>query len=388
MIKRNLEKELIKDSKEFPVLAVIGPRQSGKTTLTRAVFANHKYVSLENPINREFARSAPVDFFKRYKNEYGIILDEIQNVPELLSFIQGFVDENKKPGEFILTGSQNFLINEAISQTLAGRISIHTLLPLSIEELKQSKLIQEKDAAQIILQGQYPGLYDVKRNFSRWYINYIQTYVERDVRLIKNIVDLSMFQKFMRLCAGRIGQILNVVSLSNDLGVSTQTVKEWLSILEQSYIVFLLQPHFNNFGKRLIKSPKLYFYDTGLACSLLGINTDQDLQNHYIYGNLFESFIISDLFKKYYNKGLRPAIYFWRDSAGHEVDCILENGLKLSRIEIKSTSTINSSVFSGLDYWNSIAKGDDNSYLVYSGDDSYKRGKANVVSWRDLSLYL
>ncbi len=385
MIKRDIEKKIKEVAKGFPAVAILGPRQSGKTTLAKLAFPNHKYVSLENLTNRGFAIDSPEDFLDQFKNEKGVILDEIQTTPDLLSYIQGIIDEEEKPGFFILTGSQNFLLSEAISQTLAGRISIQTLLPFSIDELKKSKLLKKDPKAQLF-KGFYPRLYSTKAKPVDWAMAYIKTYIERDVRLIKNVSDLSLFQKFIRLCAGRIGQILNITSLSNDVGVSATTIKSWLSLLEQSYIIFLLQPHYKNFSKRLIKAPKLYFYDTGLACYLLDILDEKQLLTHYLHGGLFESFVISEILKMYYNKGRVPAVYFWRDKTGHEVDCLIDKGLDIFRIEIKSTKTVRSNLFDGLKYWNMISGISDNkSCLVYQGDQSYKREKVNVISWESIS---
>lgn len=368
---------------KFPVIALLGPRQSGKTTLARATFAQYNYVSLEDLDVRRFAMADPREFLNVYKNDHGIILDEIQHAPDLLSYIQTEVDRTQKTGSFILTGSQNFLFNEAISQTLAGRISILTLLPLSMSELKHENLLPE-NINTIMFQGSYPRLYDKDIAPVDWYPNYVKTYIERDVRQIKNVTDLSVFQLFMKLCAGRIGQILNMSSLANDCGVSVGTVQAWLSVLQASYVIFLLQPHFKNFSKRLVKTPKLYFYDTGLASFLLELDNPKQLATHYLRGGLFESYIISELIKLRYNAGRIPHYYFWRDNVGHEVDCIIDHGGKSFPVEIKSRQTINQDYFEGLHYWSELAQDQaGRNYCIYTGSDSQNRTHVSVLKWQD-----
>ncbi|MFH1461911.1 MAG: ATP-binding protein [bacterium] len=388
MIKRELEKKIKKLAAAFPAIAILGPRQSGKTTLAKATFPNYKYITLENLSNRERAIKNPIEFLNSLKKEKGVILDEIQNVPDLFSYMQEMIDEENKMGFFILTGSQNFLLNQSISQTLAGRISIQTLLPLSTSELEKANLLPQ-ESLEYLVKGSYPRLYDTKAKPEDWYNAYIQTYIEKDVRLIKNVTDLSLFQKFIQLCAGRIGQILNVTSLSNDVGVSTTTIKNWLSILEQSYIIFLLQPHYKNFSKRLIKSPKIYFYDTGLAANLLGIENEGQLITHYLVGGLFESFVASELLKSFYNNGKRPRLYFWRDRTGHEVDFIIDKAQNLLRVEVKSTKTIMNNLFDGLKQWQKISGiEDNNNFLVYRGDEDYKRSIGRVIGWKSIKKIL
>ena len=376
--------ELKAAARQFPVVAVLGPRQSGKTTLVKSTFKNYVYVSLEELDNQEIALADPRRFLEMHKNEHGIIFDEIQNTPDLLSYIQTYVDEHKRPGYFILTGSQNILLNEAISQTLAGRVSLLTLLSLSISELEKASLLQSS-IEELMFTGCYPRIYDEKIPPKKWYSNYIRTYIERDVRTLTNVSSLSIFQQFIKLCAGRTGQILNLTSLGNDCGISTNTARAWLSILEASYIIFLLRPHYKNFSKRLIKSPKLFFYDTGLACSLLDIDDVKQLSTHYIRGNLFESFVISEFIKHCYNHDSRPNVYFWRDSQGHEVDCIIEKGEQLTPIEIKAGKTINSSFFKELHFWNELSGSDpSNSFLIYGGDQKQIRQGINVFGWQSL----
>ncbi|HNA63044.1 MAG TPA: ATP-binding protein, partial [Rhabdochlamydiaceae bacterium] len=295
-IKRKIADRVIKVSQQFSVVGILGPRQSGKTTLAKVLFPTYKYLNLEELDTRRFAGEDPRRFLKSLEHEQGVILDEIQRVPELLSYIQVHVDEWQKKGFFILTGSENILLNHHINQTLAGRIALITLLPLSIEELKDASLLtQELD--EVLFQGFYPSLYAKKIDSREWIQSYIQTYVERDVRQLKEIMDLTIFQKFLRLCAGRVGQLLDLTSIGNDCGISAHTVRSWLSVLEATYVIFLLQPHHKNFNKRIIKTPKLYFYDTSIACHLLSIQSPKELQTHYLRGHLFESMILADLFK-------------------------------------------------------------------------------------------
>ena len=385
MIKRTMQTNIKALAKQFPVIAILGPRQSGKTTLAQSLFKTYKYISFEELDNRENAISDPRKFLEDIQDAKGVILDEIQHAPPLLSYIQTHVDKHKKPGFFILSGSQNFLLHESITQSLAGRVAIFTLLPLSIGELTSEKILPKK-VETLIFKGSYPSIHSKKIHPQDWYPHYMRTYIERDVRQIKNITSLSTFQRFIKLCAGRIGQLLNITSLGNDCGISSNTVKEWLSILEASYILFLLQPHHKNFNKRLVKSPKLYFYDTGLACSLLNIESKEALSTSYMRGNLFESFVISEFMKQRYNIGRSPNTYFWRDKQGHEIDCIIEAESTIKRIEIKSGKTINSSFFGNLSYWNELANLDEKeSYLVYAGEGNQSRSAAKVLDWQSIS---
>ncbi|CAN5135192.1 ATP-binding protein [soil metagenome] len=384
MFKRDMADRLKYFASKLPVVAILGPRQSGKTTLAKATFPKHTYISFEDIDQRLFATDDPRRFLREYQNEHGLILDEIQHVPDLLSYIQTYVDQEKKNGYFILTGSQNFLVTQTISQTLAGRMAVLTLLPLSLKELLENKLITSYEQA--IFYGGYPRIFEQGLLPNEWYPSYILNYIERDVRQIMQLVDLGTFQRFIKLCAGRTGQILNVSALATDAGINIQTAKSWLSVLQASYIIVLLQPHFVNFSKRLIKSPKLYFLDTGIACSLLEIRSEQDLRNHYLRGGLFESMIINELYKQYYNQGTQPGLYFWRDSHGHEMDCIIDRGARLIPIEIKAGETIDSSYFDGLEYWNELAKSDpEQGYLIYGGKENQSRSKGNVISWRAIN---
>lgn len=389
MFKREITPELVDLAKKMPVVALLGPRQSGKTTLAKATFPQHIYVSLEEPDKREFARKDPRAFIAHYMNEHGIIVDEVQLVPELPSYIQTYVDADKKNGRFVLTGSQNFLLLQTISQSLAGRIALFTLLPLSVPELKKATLLPDTPE-ELIFKGLYPRIYAEKDlEALKWFPNYINTYLERDVRQIINVTDLSQFQLFVKLCAGRIGQLVNLTSLGNDCGISDVTAQKWLTVLEASYILFFLQPHYKNFSRRLVKTPKLYFYDTGLACSLLGIESAQQLTSHYLKGGLFESFVISELSKQRYNQGLRPHLYFWRDKTGHEVDCIIERGDTLIPVEIKAGKTLMSSFFTELTYWNELTGGEPkNTFLVYGGTENQQRSPGNAIGWDSIDMIM
>lgn len=386
MIKRDISQAVIEAATQFPVIAILGPRQAGKTTLAQELFKNHRYVSLEEYDQRAYAKDNPRDFLDRNSNDYGIILDEIQRVPEILSYIQSYVDREKKRGYFILTGSQNFLVNQAITQTLAGRVAILTLLPFSNSELSANSLLPS-DIKTAIFNGYYPSIHTTtampKPAAYRWYKNYIATYVERDVRQIINVSSLSVFQDFIALCAGRVGQLLNLTSLGDDVGMSYNTIKSWISLLEASYIIFLLEPHNDNLRKRIIKSPKLYFYDTGLACSLLGIESADQLATHNMRGPLTECLVISELRKQFFNADRTPKTYFWRDKTGHEVDCIIEINQRTIPIEVKSSRSIASDFFKGITYWNELAKKDPaNGYVVYAGDQDQTRSLGNVISWK------
>lgn len=384
MIARTLSKYLLQRAKKMPVIAILGPRQSGKTTLAKETFKKHAYVSLETAKNRAFAHEDPETFLQTHASVHGIILDEIQEVPELLAYIKGHVDEHDKPGYFVITGSQNFLINEAITQTLAGRVALFTLLPLSTTELKKARMLP-KTIDQMLFAGQYPRIYAQKQDPVQWYSDYVRTYIERDVRSIKNVTNLALFQKFIGLCAGRIGQLLNVTSLANDCGITLVTARSWLSLLEASYIIFLLQPYHHNIGKRLIKTPKLFFYDTGVACSVLGIESAKQLMQHYIRGNLFESFIIAEIQKQRFNQERLPRTYFWRDKTGNEVDCLITSGSTIMPIEIKAGQTISSNYFSGLKYWYELNKLETyTGKVIYTGTENQKRTYAHVLSWQSV----
>ncbi len=380
MVKREITTKIKAMADKMPIISIAGPRQSGKTTLAKMCFPDYKYVNLENPDTMEEAISDPRLFLN--SDRKGLIIDEIQKYPKLLSYIQTISDEHNRPGEFVITGSQNLLISEKISQSLAGRVFITHLLPFSLAELSKAGF-EMNDFSKYIKTGFYPRIYDKKIAPEFFYPSYIQTYAERDLRQIVNVSNLFLFQKFMKLAAGRIGQLINYNSISTELGIDLKTVKSWFSILETSFIAFFLQPHHKNFSKRLVKTPKLYFYDTGLASSLLGIKKESDLSSHWARGALFENIIIADLCKNYLNKAIQPPLYFWRDNTGNEIDCIIDDGVKIKCIEIKSSTTISVDFFKGLNFYKKL---DETSlpYLIYGGDINGKRKEADVVSWKNL----
>ncbi|MBI5095990.1 MAG: ATP-binding protein [Candidatus Hydrogenedentes bacterium] len=394
MIRRHLEPALAASAKKYPIVTVTGPRQSGKTTIVRKVFRNYRYVSLENPDERNFALEDPRGFLKQFSG--GVILDEAQRAPDLFSYLQGIVDEDKRAGRFVLTGSQNFLLLDRVSQSLAGRTSVFHLLPFSRSELAGHKLADlarvgrtipnrrasKEDLFAALYAGFYPRIHDTGVAPQEWLRNYYQTYVERDVRQIVNVGDIEAFGRFTRLCAGRCGQLLNLASLGADCGVSHATAGRWLSALEASFIVYLLRPHHGNFGKRLIKSPKLYFLDTGLLCYLLRIRSADELRTHSARGAVFEAFVLSEVLKSYLHRGAEPDVYFWRDSSGHEVDFLLDHGNSLVPIEAKSGETVAGDFFKGIEYWRSLAgQNETAAALVYGGSASAMRKGVAVYSW-------
>jgi uncharacterized protein len=376
MIKRTAIAKLIKLANSFRSVAVVGPRQSGKTTLCRTAFPNKPYISLENPDTLAFAYSDPSGFLGQFKK--GAILDEIQRAPHLFSYLQQVLDETKKKGLFILTGSNNFLLQENISQSLAGRIAYLQLLPLSLHEMKENKMLRINYNTHIF-QGGYPEVITKKINSVDWFASYIKTYIERDVRQLKNIANLSLFTKLLKLCAGRTGQMLNFTSLSNDSGIDQKTVAAWLSLLQSSYIVYLLKPYHGNFNKRMVKTPKLYFYDTGVACSLLGIDNAKQITTHTAKGALFENMVVSELLKERFNNGSADNLYFWRDKTGNEVDIVLEKAGKLTAIELKAGETISQDFFKGLEYFAALNDKPLQKILIYGGNEMQKRSNGVVV---------
>ncbi len=378
MIERTLTTKIITLAKKFQVITLTGPRQSGKTTLVQAAFPALPYVSMEEPDIRQIALTDPRGFLANYPA--GAVLDEIQNTPDLFSYIQKLVDENQKI-QFILTGSSNFLLMEKISQTLAGRTAVLHLLPFSLAELKPDAEQYES----LIFKGQYPRIYDRDIAPTDFYPAYIQTYVEKDVRLMKNIGDINAFIQFTRLCAGRIGQLLNHASLASDAGISPNTAKAWLSILESSYILYRLQPYHRSFNKRLVKSPRIYFYDTGVACSLLGIREKNQVGVHYLKGGLFENLIINEFIKRSFHRGENHQPYFWQDNHGKEIDCLLVDGEKITPVEIKAGKTMSTSYFENLQFWRQLTAASENQgYVVYGGEPSMQTGPGSLISWRQL----
>lgn len=379
MIKRKATKELKQFSSEFRAVLINGPRQSGKTTLAKKTFPNKPYALLEEPDTRQFAIEDPRRFLAQFPE--GAILDEVHKAPELLSYIQGIIDKSDKRGQFILTGSCNFKLLESISQSLAGRIGQFELLPLSVSEITDSGNLP-KNLEKMLFMGGYPEVYDQSISPERWYNAYINTYLERDVKQLINLKDLLTFQRFLGLCAANCSQMLNTSRIGSDCGVHHNTISSWLSILQTSYVAFLLPPHFANFRKRIVKTPKIYFYDTGLACRLLGIESSRQLVSHPLRGALFENWVIAELFKLRFNKGKKSNLFFWRDNTGLEIDIIIEKGQKLQPLEIKSGSTIASDWFKNINKWRDLASPcAGNGILVYGGNQNQKRSNTNILSW-------
>lgn len=380
MIKRIASKRLKHLFSMFKVVAVTGPRQSGKTTLVKSVFPDKPYITLENPDNRQFAIDDPRGFLNQFPT--GAILDEIQRTPLLFSYLQEIVDNNAQPGQFILTGSNNFLLNEQITQSLAGRVGYLNLFPFSLKEITAYNLSYNEN--DFILNGFYPPVYDQKIEIREWIPGYIRTYIERDVRQIKNISDLLIFEKFMRLLAGRTGQEVNYTSLSVEVGVDVKTIQSWLSVLVSSYIVFLLPPFYKNYNKTIVKRPKLYFYDTALASSLLSIRKIEHLTSHPLKGSLFECLIVSELIKQKNNLGINDSLYFWRDKTGREIDLIIDKSTTYIPVEIKSGKTIHNEFFKHLRYWLKLT-GEKKGKIIYAGDDNQKRSEGiEIISWKSL----
>lgn len=382
MIKREIEKEIKRLSKKFPVISITGPRQSGKTTVTRLCFPKHMYLNLELPELQDLAFNDPRAFLNQGKGNF--IIDEAQYAPALFSYIQSWSDENKKMGQFVISGSQHFLMFEKISQSLAGRTAVTHLLPFSIGELKNNNVLP-LSYERLILKGFYPPVYDRKIKPSDFYPSYISTYVQRDVRQITGVHNLLIFQKFLSLCAGRTGQVLNYVALGTDAGIDQKTAMAWLSILETSFIIYRVPAYHNNFNKRIIKAPKLYFHDVGLAAHLLGIQNEKQLNSHFHKGALFENMIISDIVRTQFNKSILAPVYYWRDSAGHEIDCIIDEGGKLKAIEIKSGTTIRDNFFDNLRYFKKTAGPSQvSSCLIYGGNLNSRRNDGAVIGWKNI----
>jgi predicted AAA+ superfamily ATPase len=383
MIPRHASTTLQSLAHGYPILVLTGPRQAGKTTLAQSTFPGKPYVSLEDPDTRAFAEEDPRGFLARFPD--GAIFDEAQRCPALFSYLQTRVDATRRMGEFVLTGSQQFGLLSNITQSLAGRVGLVQLLLFSLQELQEGG-VPVASLDDLLWRGLYPPIHDRSLAPEQWFANYLMTYVERDVRQLIEVQNLSLFQRFLKLCAARCGQLLNMTSLGNDCGVSHKTVAAWLSVLEAGYVVFLLQPHHQNFGKRLVKTPKLYFHDTGLAAHLLGIHDEEHMAIHSARGALFENLVISELLKRRYNQGLTANLYFWRNNTGEEVDVVVEHGDKLLPIEIKSGQTYNSDFLTGLNKWARYA-GDAAlpSQLVYGGDMSMTRNAVAVHGWREMS---
>jgi predicted AAA+ superfamily ATPase len=373
--------EKIKDAlKKYPIIALTGPRQSGKTTLSKMIAPDFTYVNLEDISIRDFAKSDPRGFLETYKG--GVIIDEIQYVPSLFSYLQVYTDERQQNGEYIISGSQNFLMMENLSQSLAGRVSLFNLLPFTVDELKSGGFDFES-WENYLLNGSYPRKWVNDIDATDFFENYVRTYVERDIRMLKNINNLDLFQKFIQSVAGRVGQLFNQSSLGNELGLDNKTIDSWMNILEASFIAFRLRPYHNNFNKRLVKTPKVYFYDTGLAAYLLGIRNSKDLDLHFAKGQLFENFILLEKIKKSWNSKSHHKFYFWRDSSGNEIDILIEKGQELSAVEIKSAKTIHPDFFKNLNIFKKI-KPDTSAFLIYGGNEIQKRSDCTVLGFNQL----
>jgi predicted AAA+ superfamily ATPase len=382
MINRELSKKILSWAKQYPVVTITGPRQSGKTTLARALFPSHDYISLEELDKRRFASEDPRGFLAEYKR--GAVIDEVQNAPELMSYLQGDVDRDDRPGRFILTGSRQFEMMERVSQSLAGRTAIARLLPLSFVETPG--LDADAKPESFIFKGFYPRIYDRDLEPSEALSFYVSTYLERDVRQMIQVTDLSAFSQFLQLCAGRCGQLLNLSALSNELGLTHPTIRSWVSILEASHIIKLLRPWHANIGKRLVKTSKLYFIDTGLVCHLLGIERADQVKTHPLRGALFENLIVAEILKQRFNAGRPDNLYFYRDHKGNEVDLMLEYSEGYDCFEIKSAKTIQSSFFRGLDTFQRDVGRIRHRHIVYSGADTRTEKNTQILPWHALDL--
>lgn len=375
-----MRSELLELASHFPIVTIYGPRQSGKTTLCRETFVDKPYVNLESPEISSFAKTDPRAFLAQYPE--GAILDEVQNVPDLLSYIQTIVDETQTQGMFILTGSHQPLLHQNVAQSLAGRTAILTLLPLSMTEISQD--ISIKNYFQLILSGGYPKLQTQDLQPLKFYQAYYQTYLQRDVKQLTQIKDLLQFKQFVMLCAGRIGSIFNANEIANEVGVSNKTIQHWVSILEASFVIFRLSPYYENFNKRTIKSPKIYFTDVGLASYILGITDITQLQRDRMKGHLFENLVILELMKHRYNQGLEPNLYFFRDSNGNEVDIIYQQGSELTPIEIKSSQTFHSDFIKSVEYFEKITKERcGKKFVIYAGDNQHSVHGTNILNYKN-----
>ena len=377
MVQRESHRTLIELSQSFPIVTVTGPRQSGKTTLVKMKFPEKPYVSLESPDKRSFANEDPIGFLEQYPN--GAILDEIQRSPDLLSYIQTIVDSKKINGFYILTGSNQFEYMKSLGQSLAGRTGILKLLPFSFKERYSTEIPSVED---MLYQGFYPRIYDQQIQPGFFYSSYLMTYIERDIRLISQIQNLSLFQKFIELCAGRTGQVLNKNSLANECGISNKTVEEWLSLLETSFIIFRLRPYYKNWNKRIVKSPKLYFYDTGLVSYLLRIESPEQIIYHPLRGELFETYVVSEFLKKRFHVGARENIYYFRDNNKNEVDIIIDTASGPIPVEIKSGKTVHRQFFKGLDYFGGMSHSYKRSGLII-GRNIYEKRSSYLIAGHD-----
>ena len=384
MIKRAISGTILDMASKFPVVTLTGPRQSGKSTLLKSCFADYKYVSLEDPDIRQLAENDPRGFLKNCGTK--CIIDEAQRVPDLFSYLQTIVDSRDECGQFILSGSHNFLLMERISQSLAGRTSVLKLFPFSIAELQATNILPN-DLDEVLLKGCYPRLYDKKITAKEYFTSYLQTYVERDVRLLRNIIDMTAFKRFLKLCAANVGSVLNVASLAKNAGISVVTANSWISILEASFVLLRLPPYYKNFSKRVIKSSKIYFCDTGLLCNLLNIFNREQLQESNLRGAIFENLIVIELMKAALFKGEEPQLYFWRDTNQNEVDLLRETDGKLEAIEIKSGETKNQKFYDGLKKFSDVSGISlSDTKVVYGGSDSYRGENQKFISWKEMDL--
>ena len=382
-IERNLAAVIKSGAKQVPIVAIIGPRQSGKSTLIKKLFKDYVYLDMQDTDIFDFANNDPKGFLETYKKEAGVIIDEAQYAPKLFAQLKVEVDKHPRPGYYVLSGSQNFLLHEKISESLAGRVYFYTLLPLSIDELKQADLLCE-NAEDQVYKGFYPRVYQPQVHAQEYYENYILTYVERDIRSIRNIDNILTFKKFMQLCALRIGTTINFTDIAANCGIGIQTAKSWLALLETSFILFQLPSYHDNLGKRITKSPKLYFYDVGLAAALMGIDIETLTQKRTIYGALFENMVIVDLIKNFHAQGQRPMLTFFRDTNKNEVDLIIEANGKIIPIEIKAAETMNSRSFATLTWLQEQMKNEQNGIVIYGGDKTQKWSQGKAVSWKNL----
>ncbi len=378
-IKRQIEKELKILSKEFPIVTIMGPRQSGKTTMIKNVFPKYEYVSLEDLNMRDLAENDPKSFLEKFSKK--TIIDEVQYAPKLFPYLQIVTDEKNQAGQYIIAGSQNYLLLNKISQSLAGRVGVARLLPFSYQEIKS--LLKNKNTSEIMFSGFYPRIFKEKIRPASFYDAYITTYLEKDVASIFKIKNLEQFRGFLKLLASRSGQILNINSLAGDLSVSRSTLKEWLNILESSFIIFKNPPFFKNYKKQVIKSDKIFFYDTGLLCHLLGIESARQLDKNYLVGNIFETLVVSEFLKNDFNRGRRGSIYYWRDNKGREIDLVKQRGAYNDGYEIKKSKTISDNFFKNLLFWEALEK-NNRKNLIYDGEEEYSIKKTKIINWRKI----
>lgn len=384
MITRTASDTIMRLARGFPVIAITGPRQSGKTTLARSAFPDKPYLTLEDPDTRLLVESDPRGLLSAYPG--GLIIDEAQRAPQLFSYLQGVVDNSLVPGKYVLTGSQQFGLLSGITQSLAGRVGMVQLLPFAMDELKSADKLPD-DVNRLMLYGMYPPIYDRELDPSDWYSAYVNTYVERDVRQLINVRDLSSFQRFIRMCAARTGQLLNLSSLASDCGITHNTASSWISVLEASYLIYLLRPHFSNFNKRMVKTPKLYFIDTGLAAWLLGVREQEQLLFHAQRGALFENLVVMEFLKASFNRGQQADLHFWRDSKGLEVDLLVGDGVTLKPVEIKSGQTITTDSLTSLKKWCELSGNSDRlAWLVYGGKTELTNGNISIIPWQKLAI--